>query len=284
MTGAESPAGLSSDVREDLRGVLEEGLSGSGYATGTDAFGVKTPRQLIRQMQALNAAGEPDVSLDAKSHLNLGRVLMEAMKENVSLESPCDIDLDVAEGDTQGDINDEIFRSTTSAGDVSVTETISAEVEVVSEGVLGLSLRQSYIIEGTDRYGLRSRNTIRSAPKRLSLSATGIAVEYNSDEEDRHHAVESSVSALSASVIENNSDVDATFAVEAAAPSASSSSSSTDVESEPDTAPPATPSSLTGEVVSTIRDILAPGTSGNRMNPDTTLDLPLTPTAPAPTG
>ena len=35
-------------------------------------------------------------------------------------------------------------------------------------------------------------------------------------------------------------------------------------------------------MVSTIREILAPGTSGNRMNPDTTLDLPVTPTAPAP--
>ena len=52
--------------------------------------------------------------------------------------------------------------------------------------------------------------------------------------------------------------------------------------SEPGTPQPATPSSLTGEVVSTIRDILAPGASGRRMNPDTTLDLPPTPTAPAP--
>ena len=71
---------------------------------GTDAFGVKTPRRLIRQMQEFSAKGEPDVSVDTVSHLNLGRVLMEAIKENVSLESPCEIDLDVAEGDGQGDI------------------------------------------------------------------------------------------------------------------------------------------------------------------------------------
>ena len=50
----------------------------------------------------------------ALSHQDLGRVLSEAVKENVSLKSPCDIDLSVPEGDEQDETDGEIFCSTTS--------------------------------------------------------------------------------------------------------------------------------------------------------------------------
>ena len=43
-------------VGDDIREVLRAKLAAGGYTTGTDAFSVKSPRKLIKLMQAVRDA------------------------------------------------------------------------------------------------------------------------------------------------------------------------------------------------------------------------------------
>ena len=100
-----------------------------------------------------------------------------------------------------------------SAGDCNISTSISVQLVPAADG-MALSLRESLIIREQHVGPLRRSARIRAPPVRLELSANGVQLEEISIEHfsaELHHALESDVSDLSASVLENNTEMDNTY-------------------------------------------------------------------------
>ena len=109
---------------------------------------------------------------------------------------------------------DEIIQELHENSNVKVFSSVKATVEHQDRGGLALSLRESLIIEDLNPGPYRRSTRVRAQTQRLQLSETGVKCDEITAEEfseEIRHALESSVSELSLSVLNDNSGRDSTF-------------------------------------------------------------------------